>query len=198
MHLKLISAPVLALLFVGVTVSARSQVAPSANEGKIPLTIGVGGSEFFVDWGDKRHEVGITAWADWRLLRMPKLLDGLGIEAEGRDINYFHPAGLPTLRQDTGLAGAIYQWRKHERIRPYGKYLIGIGSIDFPSNNPYYTHDTRTVFAPGGGVDVKAWRRLSVRADYEYQFWHALFGPHDLTPNGVTVGAVYDFGRRNE
>jgi hypothetical protein len=199
MHLKLIGLPVLALLFVGVTASAHSQVAPSAREGNIPLTIGVGGSEYILDWGHTRHEAGITAWVDWRLLRMPKLLDGLGIEAEGRDINYFHPAALPTLRQDTGLIGPIYQWRKHERLRPYAKYLIGIGSIDFPDTiNPNYKHDSRTVLAPGGGVDVKAWRRLSVRVDYEYQFWNSLFGPHDLTPNGLTVGVVYDFGRRNE
>ena len=135
--------PVLTLLFVGVTVSARSQVAPAAREGNIPLTIGVGGSEFFLDWGNNVHEAGITAWADWRLLHMPKLLDGLGVEVEGRDINYLHPAILPTMRQDTGLGGAIYQWRKRERIRPYGKYLIGMGSIDFPGFFPLGTLTTR-------------------------------------------------------
>jgi hypothetical protein len=33
-----------------------------------------------------------------------------------------------------------------------------------------------------------------VRGDYEYQYWRHIFGPHDLNPNGVTIGVSYDFG----
>jgi opacity protein-like surface antigen len=89
----------------------------------------------------------------------------------------------------------MYEWRSKSRYRPYVKYLLGIGSIDFP-NQTTYGHDTRVVFEPGGGMDVRFWNQFSVRGEYDYQFWHQLFGPHDLTPQGFTIGAVYDFGRR--
>ena len=56
--------------------------------------------------------------------------------------------------------------------------------------------DTRTVLAPGGGVDYQIGRHFAVRLDYEYQFWRAIFGPRDLNPNGLTLGAVYSFGGR--
>jgi opacity protein-like surface antigen len=73
---------------------------------------------------------------------------------------------------------------------------MGIGSIDFP-NGTTYSHDTRAVFEPGGGADVRVWKSFSVRGEYEYQFWRHIFGPRDLTPQGFTIGAVYDFGLRS-
>ena len=98
---------------------------------------------------------------------------------------------------DTALIGPVYEWRRKGKIRPFGKYLLGIGSIDFPGGSPTYSHDTRTVYEAGGGVDVRFWKRCSARGEYDYQWWHQLFGPHDLTPSGVTVGVVYDFGSRS-
>jgi outer membrane autotransporter protein len=71
---------------------------------------------------------------------------------------------------------------------------MGIGSIDFPSPGTTYGHDTRTVYEPGVGTDVRFWNRFSVRGQYDYQFWHQLF-QNDLNPQGFTVGVVYDFGR---
>ena len=50
------------------------------------------------------------------------------------------------------------------------------------------------VLAPGGGVDYRVGGGVSLRADYEYQFWRHIFGPRDLNPNGITIGATYDFG----
>ena len=194
MHWKHIAGPVLATLFVFAIVPAPAQVTYAAKEGKLPLTVGVGLSDYSLDWGGSRRMMGITAWVDYRF-HLPGLLNGLGVEAEGRDLNFDRPSDLTRLRQDVGLGGVNYQWRHRDRIRPYGKFLVGFGSIDFPDRrNPYYTHDTRTVLASGGGVDFRVWRNVAVRADYEYQFWRQLFGPNDLNPNGVTVGAVYDFG----
>jgi len=75
--------------------------------------------------------------------------------------------------------------------------LGGFGGISFENKrDPLYTHDTRTIFALGGGADIHVWNKVSIRADYEYQWWRQLFGPHDLNPNGFTIGGVYDFGRR--
>ena len=196
MRWKSMVLPVLALFFIGAALPARAQVTYSAQEGKLPFTVGAGFSDFSDDWGVQNpRQVGITMWVDWRLPHMPPILDGLGLEFEGRDVNYGTPSYLPGHRMDTALGGPIYQFRRKGRIRPFGKYVMGIGSIDFPSPGNFYSHDTRSVFEPGVGADVRFWSRFSARAEYDYQFWHAIFGPRDLNPNGVTVGVVYDFGR---
>jgi opacity protein-like surface antigen len=135
---------------------------------------------------------GISAWVDWYPNRMPTVLNGLGIEAAGHDINYGLPAGISKMRQDTGEVGPIYAWNHYRNFRPYVKYLLGIGSIDFPPTGTY-SHDTFLVFSPGAGVEYRAWRHVWIRGDYEYQYWHQTFGPHDLDPNGFTIGASYDF-----
>lgn len=193
---KLTVLLVLALSFAGITLSAKAQVTYAAEEGKLPFTVGVGMAYFSDDWGiTNPHQIGINVWADWRF-HLPSIFDGLGVEFEGRDVNYATPSGIAGHRMDTALAGPIYQWRKHHRIRPYGKYLIGIGSIDYPAPDQIQSHDTATVYAPAGGADIRFWNRFSVRAEYEYQFWHQVFSrPDDLTPSGFSVGAVYDFGR---
>jgi len=196
MQWKSIFVSIFALLLVSVTLPARAQVTHAAYEGKFPLTAGVGVSDYFVDFGHSRKLIGITAWADWRLQHMPWFLNGIGIEVEGHHIAYSHPTGLEALQQDSGLGGVNYQWRHYQRVKPYAKALAGFGSIDFPPSPNGYSHDTRTVLALGAGADIHAWNRISVRADYEYQFWRHIFGPNDLNPNGFTVGAVYDFGRR--
>jgi hypothetical protein len=188
---------VLALFCVGAASSARAQVTYAAEEAKLPFTVGAGASYFSDDWGiTNPHQFGINVWADWRF-RLPSYFDGLGVEFEGRDVNYGTPSGIAGHRMDTLLGGPIYQWRKHNRFRPYVKYLIGIGSLDYPAPDLVDSHVNTTVFAPGGGSDIRVWRRVSVRAEYEYQFWHHPFGPSDLEPNGFSFGAVYDFGGRS-
>jgi opacity protein-like surface antigen len=197
MRCKWMFLPITALFILGTALPALSQVTYSAEEGKLPFTVGVGFSNFSDDWGTTNpRQDGVTLWVDWRLPGLPGALKGLGVEFEGRDINYATPSTLPGHRMDTALGGPVYQWRRKGRIRPYAKYLLGIGSIDFP-NGTNYQHDTRTVYEPGGGVDVRFWSRLSVRAEYDYQFWHQIFGPNDLTPQGVSFGVVYDFGMRS-
>jgi hypothetical protein len=188
--------PTLKLIFAALLVAAvlpvYSQVAPAATQGGVPIVVGGGVSDFSIDWGTGKRMEGITAWADWFPNRLPTALHGLGIEAEGRDIDIGLPSGISRMRQDTGIGGAIYSWNRHRNFRPYAKYLLGIGSIDFPPIGTY-SHDTFLVLAPGGGIEYRAWRHVWIRGDYEYQFWHAVLGPHDLTPNGFTVGASYDF-----
>lgn len=176
-----------------------SQVVPAASEhGRMPIALGVGVSDYSIDWGAGRRMEGTTAWIEWTgIPYMPKVLRGLGIDAEGRDINSGLPTGVPKMRQDTALGGASYTVRKFGKVQPYGKYLIGLGSIDFgplPNAPRSYTHDTRAVFAPGAGVGFQAFKSLWVRADYEYQFWPHIFGAHTLNPNGFTFGAMYTLG----
>jgi hypothetical protein len=202
MRWKLIFVPVLALFFVGAALSAHSQVVYSAQQGSLPFTVGGGFSNFSIDWGQSRRMSGYTLWGDWRISRVPPALRGIGIEIEGRDINWGAPTAIKGHRMTTGSGGVIYEWRGGERLprfRPYGKFLIGFGGIAFPGNAPNYNHDTPTVYEPGAGLNVRAWKQLLVRGEYVYQWWPNMFGSGSLTPNGFTVGTVYDFGRpRND
>jgi opacity protein-like surface antigen len=147
---------------------------------------------------------GISAWADYGFSRSRwSIMHNFGVEVVGHDIRFNVPEDFSqmhegTMREDTLLGGVTYTWRKPRSIHPYVKGLMGVGSIDFPHpSDSGYGHDTRTVSAMGGGVDVHAYRNLWVRADYEYQVWPKMFGPDSLTPNGLTLGVSYDFRHRN-
>jgi len=52
----------------------------------------------------------------------------------------------------------------------------------------------------GGGIEVRAYRNVWVRGDFEYQFWPDFYKNKtpagSLTPQGATLGAVYDFSIR--
>jgi opacity protein-like surface antigen len=188
MRVKLI----LAAFFLLASSPALSQVAPAATEGGLPLVVGAGFSGFYTDWSGRID--GPIVWAEWNFYRAPWVLNGLGIEVEGRDLNYGRTGSDPRLRLDTGEGGAIYTWRHHRNFHAYGKCLTGILSIDFSSNSPY-RHDTRTDYVVGGGVEYRAWHNVWVRGDYEYQFATNFFSHHALNPNGFTIGAAYDFKR---
>jgi len=191
MHLKPTFKLIFAALLFAAVLPVYSQVAPAANQGGLPIEVGAGFSDFLVDYGSARMG-GPAAWADWYPSRLPAVLNGLGIEIAGRDLNYDRSAGLGSvLRQDTVQGGPIYTWNHFRNFRPYGKFLMGIGRLNFASTGPYQ-HDTFGLFSPAGGVEFHAWRHIWIRGDYEYQYWQHVFGPHDLTPNGFTIGASYD------
>jgi|HubBroStandDraft_4_1064222.scaffolds.fasta_scaffold298168_1 opacity protein-like surface antigen len=189
MRLKL----VLAGIFLSTALTAFPQTAPSATQGGLPLTAGFGYSNFYTDWSG--YESGVTLWLDWNLNQIPRRLQGLGIEVEARDLNFDRTGDNPKLREYSAGGGPIYHWRRFKRIDPYGKFLISTGHIEF-SNVPgdYYTHDSRTDFAIGGGGDFRAWRNIWIRGDYEYQIWPDFLRHHAFNPKGLTVGASYDFG----
>ena len=195
MRMKLIPRLISAVLVVLASLPVYSQVSPAANRGGVPIVVGVGMSDFSIDWGPSRRMEGISAWVDYYPNRLPRIIQGLGIEAEGHAIDFGRPSALSKMRQDTGEVGAIYAWNRYRNFRPYGKFLFGIGSIDFPppAAFPTYSHDTFLVSSPGGGAEYRVWQHVWVRGDYEYQFWHHAFGPTDLNPNGFTIGASYDF-----
>jgi opacity protein-like surface antigen len=187
----------LAILVISTVFPALSQVVPSAREGGLPLSVGVGISDFDLDWTtnhiEGRRMEGATVWADWSFYHAPSLLRGIGVEAEVRDINFGRPSSLTRMRQITGQGGVIYTFRRYSNVHPYAKYLMGLGSIDFLSTHPSYKHDTRTIHSPGAGLEYRVYRNIWVRGDWEYQYWPSLFRYHTLNPNGFTIGASYDF-----
>ena len=95
------------------------------------------------------------------------------------------------MRQDTAGGGPIFTWRHYRNFHPYAKFLIEDGSVDFYPL-PGYSHDTRTLFALGGGFEYRIFRSIWARVDYEYQDWGTLLG-NTLNPQGATVGVAYDF-----
>ncbi len=189
MRIKLMMGAVLLLA----SQHSFGQVSPAGYERSVPLKVGLGFSDFNTDWTGRI--AGPTLWMDWNLNRVPPIMNGLGIEIEGRDLNYARTGGLSRLRFDTAAAGPVYSFGHHRRIRPYGAFLLGLGSLDFNAIKTRYSHDTRTIFAPSGGVDCLIASRMRLRAGYEYQFWPDLFNHHALNPSGFTIGTAYEFGR---
>jgi hypothetical protein len=179
---------VLAALIFLTSVSGVAQVAPAASIKGLPLGIGGGVSDYGLDYGQGRRMIGASAWVDYNLFK------GLGIEAEGTSIFADKPSTFTRMQQNTIKGGAIYKARTFYGFHPYAKGMMGFASIDFPSHNPLYTHDTYTIWAAGGGVEYKIWRTLFARADYEYQSWLTFQGNGTLNPNGFTGGATYYLG----
>jgi opacity protein-like surface antigen len=159
--------------------------------------VGVAYSTYDTDWSAPLNGgrlSGGTLWADWNFYKLPPLLDGFGLEIEGRDLNGGRTGNDPKMRQDTVEGGVIYTTHFYRAFHPYGKFLFGYGSIDFTSTDPNYSHDTRTMYVPGGGADTRFYKSLWLRVNYEYQFWPNFFNHHTLNPRGWDVGVAYDFG----
>jgi opacity protein-like surface antigen len=196
MRFKLLVVPILAVSLFAPVFPAFSQVAPAYSGPNLPLSVGIGPSGYDVDWGHGAMYGG-TIWADWYPAQLPEILHGLGVEVEVRDISLRQNCNPPgfcpqkDMRQDTAGGGVIYSWRHFRNFHPYGKFLIEDGSVDFYPL-PGYAHDTRTLFAPGGGFEYRIFRPIWVRADYEYQDWGTLLGK-TLNPQGFTVGVSYAF-----
>jgi opacity protein-like surface antigen len=202
MRFKLLVSPILTVSLIFAALPALSQtVAPYQSKSTIPIVIGFGPAAYNPDWG---HGImyGGSVWADWYPKQFPHSLDGLGIEFEARDISLNrHPepnqpprSGQANTKEDTVGGGFIYGRRYFHNLHPYVKGIFSIGSVDFITNSPKYSHDTRFLMAPGGGVEYRIYRPLWARVDYEYQIWGKLFGNGDvLTPEGLTIGVSYDF-----
>lgn len=191
---------VLAALIALTSLPAISQVAPAARIGGLPLGIGGGISDYDTDyyrpnlpyWSGRM--VGVSAWADYSIFH------GLGIEVEGN----LTLAGKPkpfalagetiygSLKEETVQGGIIYKYHPVYHLRPFAKVVGGIGRIDFPSTNPFYTYENSGLYSVGGGVEYKAWRTIYLRGQYEYQWWKGFrSGSQPLNPSGFSAGATY-------
>jgi hypothetical protein len=174
---------------------SQSTAAGTASAGQ-HLIVGAAGSSFNADWSHFRV-TGETMWVDYAPGRLPLGLRGLGIEVEARDLNSETSSLVSrNFRLYTVGGGIIWHWRHFQSVHPYAKYLVSIGSIDWKNPNPRFRHETRSVTAPGFGMELRVVRRVWVRGDYEYQFWPdiAKFRPHSshvLDPQGFSFGVCY-------
>ena len=162
-----------------------AQVAPAAKITGIPITFGVGISDYYLDYGPGRRMQGPVAWASVNIFH------GLGIDASARSIFMNTPLDLTRMQQSTFLGGVYYEGPRIWIMRPFVRAAAGIGVIEFPSNNPKYTRDSYSVGAPSAGLDFKVSSHVALRAQYEYQFWKDYQGTQYLEPQGVTLGVSY-------
>ena len=195
-YLGLILAPLLVLVFA--PTRALAQTAPAATEARLPLAIGAGFSGFNPDSGHG-HLLGGTLWIDYSPKQVPQMLRGLGLQVEARDLNYGQSQTQQNLRQDVASGGVFYSSPRYRNLRPYGKFEMGFGNMDWLPRGDR-VHQTRTVTILGGGVELRAYRSVWVRIDYEYQFWPDFFFKGakpigQLNPQGFTVGVLYHFNR---
>ena len=167
------------------SISALGQVAPAARVGGYPIAIGVGMSSYDLDYGHGSRMEGPM------IRGSVGIFHGLGVDVSARSLFMFTPLRLTRMQQNTFLAGAYYETPPMWHVRPFVRAAGGLGTIEFPSHNPKYTRDSYTVYAPSGGVEIPLTHRVSLRGEYEYQFWQKYQGPHELNPQGFTVGVTY-------
>jgi hypothetical protein len=188
-----------ALLIVGASIPALSQVAPAVTgRENLPFRVGAGYSNYATDWPFGGGRLGgPSVWIDYDLPKMPPNLTGLQLEVEGRDLNYTRDnVTNPKLRQYTFAGGFNLAWRYDPAFHPYAKFLVGVGNEEFgPTSVPGYHKDSRLFYAPAVGIDVRGYRRLWIRGNYEYQFWPDFFTHHTQRPNGFTIGVFYDLSK---
>ena len=168
------------------------QVRPAVSGGMSSISVGSAFAVYNVDLGPNRMD-GVTVWSDWQPGFVPPPFRGIGLELEVRDINMNSSPTAPSVyRMETFGGGPMYTWNRYPRIRPYAKFIMSYGEIDWSNPNPLFRHETRTVYAPGGGFDAHVYRHIWFRADYEYQFWANIAGtPDTINPHGFNFGVSY-------
>lgn len=108
------------------------------------------------------------------------------IEGEARWLRLNQYAGEHIDNYLIGPRVPIYQsGRKYF----YGKAMIGMGKMTFPSN---YGYGTFTALAFGGGMDYRLSPKVTLRAvDFEFQDWPSFLPNASIRPYGVSVGMAY-------
>jgi hypothetical protein len=162
------------------TLSAQASYTASR---KADIQVGFAGSSYTLDYGEGR-EKGFTVYGDYDFSRH------LGVEALYRNASIITPHDIG---ENHFLVGPRIRFTRG-RFVPYGKLLIGSGTINFQLGyNAAASKQTYLDYAFGGGVDLRATRHINVRLfDAEFQRWPG-FPPHGLTPWGFSVGAAYRF-----
>ncbi len=166
--------------------SASGQTVPSAKGGGQSLWVGA-------EYGN--FQAGFPIGSDVRLAGMGGFVNfnwnhHLGIESHLRFLSMDSWNGET---QQDYLAGPRYTFLRNDKIRPYALFQAGMVTIQYP-----FKMGTGTSFAlaPGGGVEYRLARKLSVRASYEFQM---LLNAPDFTneprfgmkPNGFIGGVAY-------
>jgi opacity protein-like surface antigen len=182
----LLVIPVVMVMLIIPGGKLEAQVAPAAKVSGLPIGIGAGFSGYNLDYGPGRRMEGLVGRVSFGVFR------GLGVDFSARTIFMNTPTQLTRMQQTTYLPGVYYETRPvFARLRPFARFGGGWGVIEFPSNNPLYTRDSYVVYAPGGGAEYAISEKVSLRGEYQYEFWKDFHGPRYLNPQGWTAGVTY-------
>lgn len=181
------SAFFLLLFLLSLTSCLYAQVVESATSRQLTITAGgmVSGFDphdvdqpFYFTQSNKL--IGIGTYVDIHMTHWIQL------EAEGRWMRWNGYAGET---QDNYLIGPRIPIRQlGSKTQLYGKALIGAGKMTFPNG---YGYGTFTDLAFGAALDHQLSRKLSVKADFEYQYWPVWLTNNSISPYGVSVGVGY-------
>jgi len=184
--------------------AAMGQNAESAVGGNSTLWVGGEASSFNPDYGCASSRpfgctdqlIGPAAFFDLNV--RPRW----GAEGEARWLHWNGPGGQI---ESNYLGGLRYRAVHYRRLDGWVKMLAGAGLIttsNFPAAGSL--KGSYFAYAPGGTVEVRLTSRISLRGDYEYQFWPSFAGPptfsstgglvehnNGLTPNGFSIGLTY-------
>lgn len=174
----LLSSFVFAVAFI----PALAQVAPSATGHRPTLSAGALFSYAQPDYDpatnkivkSTNHLYGIGAFADYRINRWVQ------VEAEGRWQRWNQTKGF-SVSENTYSIGIREPIHTFFNVTPYGKALIGFGTGDFLTGRA-------ATYTFGGGLDYRLKKRLSLRADFEYQHWRV---DPALKPYIASIGFSY-------
>lgn len=168
-------------------VAAFAQVSPSASGGNSSVWVGGEFSSFNPDYATSSRLIGLGAFVDFNVTQK------LGAEGEAR---WLHWNGDGNQTQSDYLAGVKYRFYKWHRFGFNAKFLVGGVWVTYPPFQPI-SSGSYFAYVPGGFVDYRLSRHLSVRGDYEYQLLpsapgkNPVFPSNGLTPNGFSIGVAY-------
>ncbi len=212
MFFRLLSGILLAALIISGAGSALAQTVYDAEQGKLPLSFGGGVTNFDPDFSQgpaptylpragfgQGRMWGAMGWADFGIGMGPAWVHPLSVEFEYRSTFAGGTSAQSNLVESNLGGGATYTWRNFRTFRPYVKYILSYGMINFTPTpypgHPPYSGDSRFSDGLGGGLEYRLTQHLWLRADYEYQLWGHIFGVQEFSPQGFTLGAMYHMNR---
>jgi len=161
--------------------AANAQAVPTASRTGF-MQVGGGWSIADPDYAQRKVQ-GFTIYGDIDFKHH------WGIEGDIHRVSLVTPTNIGV---DSYLLGPRYAYR-YNRFHPYAKVLFGLGRFKYKFDNAPEAVYTYKIYAFGGGLDLKATKRINIRAiDFEYQKWPG-YPPHGLTPFVYSFGAAYVF-----
>ena len=117
----------------------------------------------------------------------------LGVEVDFHQLSDPNSGSAATMVYERSYEAGVRYFRDYNRFKPYARVSYGRGVFNFPNSVANLAYNMGVI---AGGVDVKTYKRINVRAEYEYQRWLS-FPPDGLNPTMLTIGVAYHFPAGN-